>query len=669
MIRPEFAEEAGEVMRRLSDEVIQEGRHWGIAQPFLDAAGEPIGLLKRRVMAAHGWMARGLFMGFVESLQQFDVAYVTGPAVARAHPGWSRAQLEGEVARKINLKYSTLPDWQTIVHNPQTKAALHDLFFSSNEFESHMLQVLGVLPFRHVGGKEWWRWRWAWADSAFWRKHWMGMYFSWVVQANALHILSTGEPLPLDRYSPIRANEGDGAPFTYNTRFMSPDLPFLKGRGRVDLALDLVNQADTVFRLMQPDDAFRGRLNVVTGAGLTQALGYDYWRRPLEGPADRALHVAQDVLAPIGVGHALAAFGVGVEGEQRLGLANLVQSAGFNLRAATNQDLRDAAAVEHAAALRPAGGPLEAAAVTGYDDLEPAEKVRLRTLAPTTWAELDRRGAEQAEQVGAGGARARAQQNRTAALAGYGERQAAIDAQRWARLNGEEGGISGEQWRDLTHALRMEKVGELRGIDRQLGDDRWEPGELTAIDAYLQAVEDAKDAAGVPDWDLVDLWLVEQDADTRAYIDRNTGLNQTEMEKARRTTLAQMKATGYFAIEERVWAAVRSKYRLPDATYSEWRDRVRAGIIRSLRARDPQLTPESAEVRAEKMVNATGIAQDQQRAASAMRTGWVRGNPQVARATLRWDYFVPTGEAEAWLILLSRATAGADSPPDGAGGR
>jgi hypothetical protein len=108
---------------------------------------------------------------------------------------------------------------------------------------------------------------------------------------------------------------------------------------------------DTAFRWgLDPMGAAGSRLNVIPRAVQNQLTGKSFFEEPLDTPVRRASQAALDVLAPISVQSAVQA-GRSVAppfvqeaipgGEARLGVGGgLFQATGLNLRAATNQQLR-----------------------------------------------------------------------------------------------------------------------------------------------------------------------------------------------------------------------------------------------------------------------------------------------------------------------------------------
>ena len=281
-------------------------------------------------------MRRGLFEGVYPAAQITDIRDNIAHVVAREAPAATDQQLNGMIARRTNIKYSTIPASQGQFQNPVVRGALKRVMFSPGEAEGLLRQAFGA-----IGGP----------DAAFWRKHWIGAYLGLIAGANALHFASTREPLPAGRYSPI-ARDGFGPlPVGYNREFASPNLPFT-GRSGVPLMLDLVGQLDTAFRVFDPLSFLKSRESVPVRAVETQLTGETFTGQEIGGLA-RIPQAAVDVLAPIGPGQAILeevaervpAVGENIAvAEPRIGtVGRAMQAPGLNVRAETTPQLLDRA--------------------------------------------------------------------------------------------------------------------------------------------------------------------------------------------------------------------------------------------------------------------------------------------------------------------------------------
>jgi hypothetical protein len=283
---------------------------------------------------------QGLFQGVYPAAILTDVQNNIAPIMVRNYPQLTDAQLAGQIAKVASTKYSTIPASMSVVQNRTLRGVFTRLFFSMGESEGLLRQATGALK-----GPQ----------AAFWRDHWVGAYVGLIAAANAIHFVSTGEPLPFARYSPISRDKWGPLPFGYNRDFAAPTIP-LTGRSGAELTLDLVGQLDTAFRILDPVSFVTSRESVPVRTAQNQIAGADFFGAPIDevGPGGIVSRTSQfifDMFAPIGFGQAgleLARSNVeGAEtiirpGEDRLGAGGtLVQATGVNLRAETTPQLLD----------------------------------------------------------------------------------------------------------------------------------------------------------------------------------------------------------------------------------------------------------------------------------------------------------------------------------------
>lgn len=281
-------------------------------------------------------MRRGLFDGVYPAAMITDIRNNIAPMLARMYPRLKDAQLNGTIARIINMKYSSIPASQSVLQNRVLRETLRRVFFSIGESEGLLRQAAST-----VGGP----------NKKFWAKHWLGTYLFITATAAAIHYAATGEDLPLDRFVPISKDKWGPLPFGYNTRFAAPTIP-LKGRGGTELTLDVVGQMDTALRVLNPGFFLTARESVPMRAITNQVSGTDFFGTPINevgpgGVLSRTAQLAQDLFSPIGLGgiseevarrNIPGAERIINEGETRLGLMGLgVQATGVNLRAATRE--------------------------------------------------------------------------------------------------------------------------------------------------------------------------------------------------------------------------------------------------------------------------------------------------------------------------------------------
>ena len=286
---------------------------------------------------------RGLFEGWYPAAQITDIRNNIAPMLAREFPNHTDAQLNGEIARRTNLKYSTIPAEQSIFQNRFVRGILSRAFFSPGEGEGLLRQATGA-----IRGPQ----------SAFWRKHWIGAYVGLLSVANVIHFASTGKPLPAERWVPLSKDNWGPLPVSYNRDFASPNIP-LVGRSGVPLMLDLVNQMDTALRILNPGSFLSSRESVPLRAITNQKKAENFYGQPIDtvgplgGIVSRSAQLASDLFLPIGPGEAAlqeartripAVAAVVPETEGRIGTAGRVlQAPGLNIRAETTPQFMDRA--------------------------------------------------------------------------------------------------------------------------------------------------------------------------------------------------------------------------------------------------------------------------------------------------------------------------------------
>ncbi len=316
---------------------------------------EPIRKLQR-------YFEDGLFKGVYRETQKWALENFIIPQIHRTRPNATARQVAAEAAESVNIMFSTLGPWQSIVKDPNLIDASKVAMFSMNESESLLrgfARASSTLP-----------------QAGLFREWYLGMFISMGALANVINLAATGELMPLAGYSPLQINDPYG-PFKvgYNDKFLSPIIPGVKGKVGNPLHADLVGQMDTAFRWgTDPLGAFMSRVNVVPRAAVNQIRGKTFFGQPLGNPIrpedsltqkeirggktkldesleslrNRAVALGIDLFSPIsgtGLLGALAqsnetAGNLIPEGEQKLGVAGqLIQSSGINLRAGTVDEI------------------------------------------------------------------------------------------------------------------------------------------------------------------------------------------------------------------------------------------------------------------------------------------------------------------------------------------
>lgn len=277
---------------------------------------------------------RGLFDGVYPQAQTLSLKNWIVPRLLRQHPDWTDQQIMGQAATEVNKAFSTLGDFQTVLKNPFLQHLTRNLIFSTNEAEALLRGSGSIL----LG-----------SNKRLWATFYGGGALFLATVANLVHMASTAletgrpEPLPLDRYSPVKRDDRSPIGVTYSGKFLSPDAPF-GGEGGRGLLLDTVGQMDTAFRLLDPVGFIKARMNVLPRAVANQLTGSDYFDNPIDtvgpkGIVSRGMQAATDLYEPIGAGQARGALGLNPPAHEPVGTAgSVVQASGVNLRPETLAD-------------------------------------------------------------------------------------------------------------------------------------------------------------------------------------------------------------------------------------------------------------------------------------------------------------------------------------------
>jgi hypothetical protein len=291
----------------------------------------------RALISLETAMRDGLFDGVYRAAIINDIRHNIAPVMARTYPKDTDAQLARRIAIAANKQFSVIPESQSVIQNRMLREIGKRLFFSINESEGLLRQAAGTIPGKsRIKGVE------GNINKAFWVEHYLGAFLFLTTTAEIIHFASTGEHLPIDRFSPI--NRSGPLPIGYNRGFASPDLPFT-GTGDNKVQLDLAGQMDTAFRVLNPYGFVEGRFSVPVRAGLNQKTGEDFFQNDITtlgpgGVASRTAQLAQDLFSPIGPGQTGMELlrphlpeGLISEGESRIGIiGQLMQASGQNVR-------------------------------------------------------------------------------------------------------------------------------------------------------------------------------------------------------------------------------------------------------------------------------------------------------------------------------------------------
>jgi len=358
-------------------------------------AAEDVGMLgmkkvKNLILQLETMMRNGLFDGTYPASIMSDVQNNIAPVMVRKWGHLTDAQINGAIVETVNKAYSTLPKNQSVLQNRFFRGFFQRVFFSINESEGLLRQATGAFTGPHAG---------------FWRTRWLGAYVALMGVANTIHMVSTGlqgkpEHLPWDRWVPISLENWGPFPFSYRRDFAAPNIP-IKGRGAVELTLDLVMQADTVFRLLNPASFLTSRESVPIRALQNQIQGRDFYGSSITdaGPMglwSRMASFIDTMFTPIGWGQSLVNIAQekipGVAsiippGAQRVGVpGQIIKGTGLNVRAETTLQYKNRMARESGLINPDTGEPVQT-----WDELLPGQEDQIERMVPDFQVELQRR--------------------------------------------------------------------------------------------------------------------------------------------------------------------------------------------------------------------------------------------------------------------------------------
>ena len=255
------------------------------------------------IRKAAEYFESGLFDGVYRTTHKWALENFILPEVARRRPGATARQIAAEAADNVNLMFSSVERWQSVIKDPGLRDFLQTVIFSTNEQEG--LIRTGIRAFRPLG-----------KNGSAMLEWYVGGAIGIAVIANLINIAATGKGLSLGQYSPINLRDPyggfsaeelvgtetdrDGINLGYNRKFLSPVIPFLKGEGGQPVRADLIGQMDTIFSwATAPFDAVGARLNVPIRAFMTQGQGEAFGGTPVLTSKDRAVVALTDLTSPI----------------------------------------------------------------------------------------------------------------------------------------------------------------------------------------------------------------------------------------------------------------------------------------------------------------------------------------------------------------------------------
>jgi len=236
----------------------------------------------------------GLFDGVYRETQRWSLENFIIPWVRRTNPGANARQVAAQSAEIANIMFSTQGVWQTALKNPMLAQMTRTLMFSAHENEALLRGAFRALSRTHP-------------SAGIFREWYLGMFLGLGTIANVINVSATGKILPWSSYNPIKINDPYASFYSkklggigYNDRFLSPQLPWIKGRNGEPVYLDLVGQMDTIFRwAFNAPEALAGRYNVLPRAIRNQQLGTNFFGQELKTPINRLVQGVLDVGTPI----------------------------------------------------------------------------------------------------------------------------------------------------------------------------------------------------------------------------------------------------------------------------------------------------------------------------------------------------------------------------------
>ena len=363
---------------------------------------------------------RAIFEGPASRLQvAFLEQYGKGLADDLFRQGYNKTQIIQVLGENARLFASAQTSWGSVANSPARRAIMGAVFFSSEpEAFGNMLinALIGAPRLAAITGTsitspifnriplprqfQFLRGRVQANGSEIWARVAVAMYVGTASLAQAIHAFSTtineGKPqfLGWDRLFPIKYDPYSPVGISYNSNWLSPDLPGIQtsnGAAR----LDLVGPWDVVLRLLDFWPFLRSRGSQISRLVIDNLVGENFVGEPFENGLDRFYHSVVTAFLPIGA-EELADAVVGDSDEPRLGFAGTAIQAttGFNLRSPTTAEGRDTRAIEYAREIGAEG-------IEGWSDLNLIDMRRLNYDADylkervrILQAEVDRYGAD-----------------------------------------------------------------------------------------------------------------------------------------------------------------------------------------------------------------------------------------------------------------------------------
>lgn len=168
--------------------------------------------------------------------------------------------------------------------------------------------------------------------------------------------------------------------------------------------------------------------------------------------------------------------------------------------------------------------------------------------------------------------------------------------------------------------------------------------------AYEAATDPVTDEL---DWEAIDRFYDRLSAEDRRYIERNTGLYRSALQREGSKVADRLDKTGFFKLYDDAWYhyTQQNPQFQPYETYQDWED---AWVDQQAKTYiDMGHSRQVAFQRAAQEAGASSVA----RGVSKMKNGplelqWLTDNYQLAYEAWVWGYFTPTKEQRAWFDQL-----------------
>jgi len=191
--------------------------------------------------------------------------------------------------------------------------------------------------------------------------------------------------------------------------------------------------------------------------------------------------------------------------------------------------------------------------------------------------------------------------------------------------------IDWDQWKDN----RNRRLSEVRGFSESVYGSERIAEPKNAYEEWLNVVRDNETPDGI-NWDQVDVWVAQQDAPRQKFIEDNTGLYGTPLEKERRAVADKLDKEGYFDIRDKVWAGMSKNGSQFGKTASDFELSIRQKVEATVRKNGG--TEQQAAIIASRVIKDNGILNRWSEVANDIEQGWIIKNRQLAATAFRLGF-------------------------------